>query len=48
MFPEIANSSQLDSISEAGKGKKKAKEGEEKGEGSGGDLADKVDSLGLD
>ena len=47
MFPEIANSSQLDSISEAGKGKK-AKEGEEKGEGSGGDLADKVDSLGLD
>jgi hypothetical protein len=48
MFPEIANSSQLDSISEAGKGRKKAKEGEEKGEGSGGDLADKVDSLGLD
>ena len=47
MFPEIENSSQLDSISEAGKGKK-AKEGEEKGEGSGGDLADKVDSLGLD
>jgi ubiquitin-conjugating enzyme E2 J2 len=47
MFPEIANSSQLDSISEAGKGKK-AKEGGEKGEGSGGDLADKVDSLGLD
>ena len=47
MFPEIANSSQLDSISEAGKGKK-AKEGEGKCEGGGGDLADKVDSLGLD
>ena len=47
MFPEIADGSKLDSISEAGK-ENKAKEGEEKGEGSGGDLADKVDSLGLD
>ena len=26
----------------------RCREGEEKGEGSGGDLADKVDSLGLD